>query len=427
MKRMVCALLLLLALLVGGGTALAAGGEGAGSGVAAMAEEFRMVKGAVAGSAVRFSATDFKQAMGIRRFDAITVTALPDEAGGTLYFGSEELAVPATVPRGSLDNLRFVPKDDGVKEASFRFTCESYAGGEELLCMIRFAEKKNEAPTVSDVAASREVSTFRSLAAEGRLCATDPEGDEIEFIVISYPKRGTLSLTPATGEFVYTPRAGYTGDDSFTYVVRDYYGNYSEPETVRVTVDAAPEGLVFCDLTGTTGALPAIALAEENIMTGVLVGDGLYFEPDATLLRGEFLVMAMKAVGITPRAGLLYSAFDDDGEIPEGLRPYIATAQEGGYIVGELSDAGLVFRAEEPITRGEAAKTLARLMELSAPESAPTFADEGTVTSSVLDAARALAAMGIFQKTEEGMLDAEAPLTRAAAAEMLYATLLACR
>ena len=193
-----------------------------------LAEETAMIKGAVAGETVRFSATDFKQAMGIKRFGAITVTSLPDAAAGTLYFGEQGVTAPVTIPRESLASLRFVPKDKGVTEAGFTFTCESYAGGAEILCSIRFTEKVNQAPTVSDVAASRLVSTFRSLSAEGTLCATDPEGDALEFLIVTYPKHGTLTMTDKeAGDFRYTPVGTYVGKDSFTFVVRDSYGNYS--------------------------------------------------------------------------------------------------------------------------------------------------------------------------------------------------------
>ena len=393
-----------------------------------VAEEATMIKGAVAGDTVRFSAADFKQAMGIRRFDGITLTSLPPKETGTLLFGGKDVTVGTTLPRASLVGLTFVPADDKVTEAAFTFTCDAYAGGAEIACTIRFAEKLNEAPTVSDVAASRLVSTVRGLTAEGTLCATDPEGDAIEFIVVSYPQNGTLTvLDAATGDFRYTPTGSYTGKDEFTFVVRDLYGNYSSPASVRVEVSERGSDLDYADLKASAVFLPALVLAEKNIMPGTLEGDHMFFYPEAGVSRGEFLTMAMKAAGITPREGLANTVFDDNAAIPTGLRPYVATAQEKGYVIGTLADEGLVFRADEEITRGEAAVILARILEADAPASTPLYPDTGDLPGSMRDAVMAMCAMGVYSRNEDGHLAATEALDRAAAAEMLHATLLASK
>lgn len=393
-------------------------------GIGVMAEGATMVKGAVAGDTVRFSATDFKQAMGLRRFESITLTSLPDGECGTLYFGKEAVSVGVSVPRASLDNLSFVPKNEGVKEADFRFTCESYAGGAEMVCTIRFAEALNHAPTVSELAATRAVSTYCGVVAEGCLLATDPEGDAMEFIVLSYPTHGTLTLTDsAYGDFRYTPVSGFVGKDSFRFVVRDHFGNYSAPAEVSVTVSERESTLNYCDLPITSSCLPALVLAEENIMLGTLVGDGMYFSPAEKVSRGEFLVMAMKSAGISPRAGLVNTVFDDNDAISEGIRPYVATAQECGYIIGKLSADGLTFNAEEMISRGEAALIMARILGASLPTSGFPITDEAMPTAYRAPALSLLAA-GIYPKDGEGLLSVTKSLDRAAAAEMLYGALL---
>lgn len=424
MKKTV--LLPLLALLLAIPLVTVASATGLLSGGAAvLAEETGMIKGGIIGERVRFSATDFKQAMALRRLEEITVTSLPDSADGTLYLGEEAVCAPVTIPAKSLAALTFVPTSRAVKEASFTFTCERYAGGAVVVCTVRFADERNAAPTVSDVAASRAVSTLRSLTAEGTLCATDPEGDSLEFLVVSYPMHGTLMITDkAHGDFTYTPTAGYVGSDAFTFVVRDEYGNYSYPAEVSVTVKKTESDLYYEDLVDTTISLPAIALGVENIMLGTLVGDGMYFDPDGVTTRGDFLVMAMKATGITPREGIAHTVFDDDSEIPTGIRPYAATAQERGYILGTLSERGLTLDADKVITRGEAAVVLARILDLKMPTSAPAYPDSDSLTRRVREATIALAAAGIYPRTEEGLLAADKPLDRAAAAEMLYAAML---
>jgi hypothetical protein len=56
-------------------------------------------------------------------------------------------------------------------------------------------------------------------AAEGVLANdTDPDGDAMTARVTGNPARGSLSFN-ADGSFVYTPSAGFFGEDSFTYEV----------------------------------------------------------------------------------------------------------------------------------------------------------------------------------------------------------------
>ncbi len=395
-------------------------------GVTSLGADSGMIKSGLKGDEIRFSATDFKQAMGIRKFDGITVTALPQAEHGALRYGNTAVTVGMTIPRDSLNLLCFTPADDSLTETTFSFTCDRYAGGAEMVCTIRYAERVNQAPTVSDVVASKQVSTLRDIAVDGTLCATDPEGDALEFLVIAYPKHGSLMmLDSGCGDFRYTPKSGYTGTDSFTYVVRDCYGNYTEPTTARIRVEQAGTSLTYADMGEKPASLAAIVLAKENIMLGTLAGDHMHFYPEEGVERGEFVVMAMKAAGITPEKNLTVTVFDDDESIPEPIRGYIATAQKRGYIVGELSEAGLCFHAGETITRAEAAMVLARILEARVPVSVPLFPDAEAVPAYAKEAIDALCAMGVYARDEQGNLAAKADLDRAAAAEMLYGVLQA--
>ena len=423
MKKLLTLFVILTLLAVGTVTASAA--PLLSDGIAVIAGGGGMVKGAISGDAVRFSATDFKQAMGIRRFDCITLTSLPDGKDGILYFGKEPITVGASVPRASLDTLSFVPSSESVNEASFSFTCDAYAGGAEVVCTIRFAERVNQAPTITDVTASRAVSTLSGVTAEGTLCASDPEGDLLEFIVLEYPSHGTLVLTDtAYGDYTYTPTAGYVGSDSFRFTVRDYYGNYASPVTVSVTVDERGTQPDYHDLP-TSAALPTLVLAKESIMLGTLVGDEMYFAPNGGVSRAEFVAMAMKAAGIRPREGLIHTVFEDDAEIAEGLRPYVATAQERGYIVGQFGEDGLILDPNAEINRGEAAVILSRVLGTTVPVGGSiSYADGDTLPLSCRSATLSLCAAGIYPRDAAGLLSVNERLDRAAAAEMLYGALL---
>jgi VCBS repeat-containing protein len=64
---------------------------------------------------------------------------------------------------------------------------------------------------------------------------SDPDGDALTAAKASDPSHGTVSVN-ANGTFTYTPAAGYTGPDSFTYTASD--GTLQDTGTVSITVTA---------------------------------------------------------------------------------------------------------------------------------------------------------------------------------------------
>lgn len=70
------------------------------------------------------------------------------------------------------------------------------------------------------------------------LPGSDPDADPLTFELLDPPAHGTLSdLDPATGRVRYTPAAGYSGPDSFTYRVSD---GYAESAAGTVTLEVQP-------------------------------------------------------------------------------------------------------------------------------------------------------------------------------------------
>lgn len=65
------------------------------------------------------------------------------------------------------------------------------------------------------------------------LTATDPDGDALTYAIVADPSHGSLSGTPPV--VTYTPNAGYTGPDSFTFKANDGQLD-SNIATVSITV-----------------------------------------------------------------------------------------------------------------------------------------------------------------------------------------------
>lgn len=103
----------------------------------------------------------------------------------------------------------------------------------------------NDPPlAASDSYSTTEGMTLSVPALAGVLANdSDVENDSLTAILASDPMSGTLSLQP-DGSFVYTPTAGFSGTDSFTYQADDGQA-LSAPATVTLIVIARPPTYLY--------------------------------------------------------------------------------------------------------------------------------------------------------------------------------------
>ena len=97
---------------------------------------------------------------------------------------------------------------------------------------------------------------------------TDPNNDPLSAVEVSDPAHGTLTLN-ANGSFAYTPNAGFSGTDTFTYRTNDGAAD-SNTATVTITVNPANDPPAAND--------DSYALAKGNTLSvpaasGVLAND----------------------------------------------------------------------------------------------------------------------------------------------------------
>lgn len=374
------------------------------------------------GNEVAFSAETFARGLNLSRVDYITVKSLPDTAAGELLLGSSRVAAGQTVSGENLSFMTFVAASEEATHASFTFTANG--GATPTLCNVYLLERVNYTPTVSLASGlSLNVSTHRDMVAHGRLSAYDPDGDELLFEVVSYPKNGSLLLTDAgRGSYEYTPQSGYVGSDCFSYVARDRYGNYSAAATVNLKVSQAGTSVTYADMEGSDAYNAALFLTEAGVMSGTQVGNRHFFYPEQTVSRVEFLVMAMNAAGMTEVPECEATVFADDGEIPDAWRGYVATAHELGYITGSLENGKLCFRPNEEITRAQAAVILSGIVGSCEVAVVPTFADGSSIPVWAVDAIYSLGSAGILT-SNDGYIEPTAAVTRADTARMLSAVM----
>ncbi|MBM6924745.1 S-layer homology domain-containing protein [Pseudoflavonifractor phocaeensis] len=359
-----------------------------------------------------FSADDFDSEEGL---DAIVVTSLPDPAAGTLTLGGLLVGEGDVIALSAVDGLRFTPSaQPTVLETGFTFAPLYVDGarGTECMAELYLLTQANGAP----VAENLELTTYKNVAVTDRFAAVDPEGDILTYRLVKKPARGQVTIGE-DGQFVYTPYENKTGKDSFTYIAMDTVGNASDPATVKVKIEKPDTKVAYADLDGHPAHRDAIRLAEEGVFVGECVGEQYFFQPDALVTRGEFLAMAMDTAEVETLAGVTRTGFADDEDIPTWAKPYVSAALMGGLIQGSRDEAGqVVFQANDPITRAEAAVMLDRMLGVTDVDAGAFGLAEAPVWAA--QAAANLTTCGVL---EGGSLGDS--LTRAEAAGLLRASL----
>ena len=348
--------------------------------------------------------------------------SIPANTAGELLLGSTRVAAGQTISAENLPYMTFCGATEEPVKATFTFTANG--GSTPMICNVYLIDETNYTPTVSVASGlSLNVSTHKGLSAYGTLSAYDPDGDSLIYEVVSYPQNGSLRLTDrAMGTYVYTPSSGYVGSDSFSYVARDKYGNYSAAATVNLKVTVSGTSVTYADMENSQAYNAALTLTESGVMSGTQVGNLYYFYPEKSVTRTEFLVMAMNAVGITEVPACDATVFADDADIPESMKSYVATAYEMKYISGSLSDGKLCFLPNEEITRAQAAVILSNIVGLCDVAVTPTFADHSEIPVWASDAIYSLNAAGIMGSMD-GYISPVSKITRAQTAQMLAAAM----
>ncbi len=390
-------------------------------GIFILAERGSMAKSGMRGSELCFSRDDFSRALNLGGIGEITFTSVPPDTDGKLLVGNTVIRSGQTVSGSNISLITFRAANEAVRGTSFTFAPNGEAY--DLRCSLYFLDEVNYAPTVSIApAVSLDVSTYENVTHYGKLSAFDPDGDECIYEIVSYPEKGLLVMNGDDGEYVYTPDKNFVGKDSFCYVARDKYGNYSASAEVSVEISRASLSAVFEDMGDSDAHSAAIKLSEAGIMSGTQIGDGYYFQPDKAVSRSEFVVLAMRSLGIREVNNLRTSGFSDDSDIPVSMRGYIAAARELEYVSGTYVDGKLCFLPNESITRAEAAVIISRMIEAATPVIAPSFSDAEDVPAFAESSLASLAAMGVIE-TSNQKIEANEVMTRGDTAKMLVAVM----
>jgi len=358
--------------------------------------------------------------------DGIVIITLPQPEYGTLCIGKRGLLRGEGVAVENLGELRFVPAEnadaDLVKNAFFEFTPVYADGSAGNVIPYSLSEKirANNIPIAENIA----VETFANVGITGQFSGIDPDADQVMYTLATEPKHGSVRYN-TNGTFLYQPFAGKTGSDSFTYMACDDSGAVSMPATVTIAINEQSTDLVYADMEGSSAQYAALLLSENGIFTGKTIGGCTYFEPDAQVTRGEFIAMTVALTELSPETNDASSAFLDETEIPTWCRAFTDTAVTAGFIQGSGSEGARLLRANDGITRAEAAVILSNVLDREDADVVRFYADEELIPAWAKQAMSNVDVYGIMPADADGTMAPDTVLTRADAA-LILSRMLSC-
>ncbi len=339
-------------------------------GMSIIQKDVKVIKTCSYGEKICFTKSDFTDILGEDELRSITISSLPDTKYGCLKFGNLDAFAKQVISADGIEFLTFEPAVSNVS-CTFDFTVNEG----EIKCLLYVIDKENSAP----VGESFKVNTAEDIPVFSRLKGSDIDGDELEYIIVSQPENGRITMTnKELGIFKYTPTSNFRGTDSFTYRVSDKYGNLSDISTVTVKTSKNKSKTVYADMAENPAQYASLVLAENNILIGEKIGDRLYFSPTEAVERGDFLVMAMKCAGYSPN---IYTqtntGFDDDENIPSYTKGYVITAMNLGIDCSENGEN--IFNANEPINEYDASKIISSIISPDDVGQALSFLDNTVI------------------------------------------------
>ncbi len=164
-----------------------------------------------------------------------------DSEGDTLTVSLVDQPSHGTVTLAEDGSFQYTPEPGFHGEDSFTYMA-SDGHRQSSVTMVAIAiDAMNDVPvSTGDSYSVAQDSTLTVDTATGVLANdTDSDGDPLTAALVDQPAHGSVTLAE-DGSFVYTPEAGFSGEDSFTYTAGDGQA-VSQPATVAITVTATAE------------------------------------------------------------------------------------------------------------------------------------------------------------------------------------------
>jgi VCBS repeat-containing protein len=173
---------------------------------------------------------------------AVVINVLANDSdvdGDTLTITAVGTAGNGTVVDNGDGTVTYTPDPDYNGPDSFTYTVSDGTVTDTATVNVTVNPVNDPPVAVDDGYATSFETTLNVAAVAGVLDNdTDVEGDALTAVLQDDVTNGTLTLN-SDGSFDYTPDAGFSGTDSFTYFANDGTENGLTPATVTITVNAA--------------------------------------------------------------------------------------------------------------------------------------------------------------------------------------------
>ena len=169
------------------------------------------------------------------------------------------------------------PNFETTNSYNLQVTATDVGGGAGINVIAVNINNINEPPVSSNLS----LSITSGHTVSGTLNATDPEGDAIQYEIVSNPSNGSVTLDNAsTGAFTYTS-AGGLNSSSFTYKAKDPSGSntFSNVATVTISVPSLAVTITETDndlsgVTVNTGG--TVRVGKTGTISGTATATGVF-------------------------------------------------------------------------------------------------------------------------------------------------------
>ncbi len=149
--------------------------------------------------------------------DELTIYSVDDGSNGSVSIDDNKVI--------------YTPNSDFVGEDTFDYVIRDSENEEATAKVTVKVNESNTAP----IAVDDNATTAEGNSVTIDVLANDTDAEDDELLIDSFTQGSNGSVTEVEGKLVYTPNSGFSGTDSFTYLVSD--GLVTDEATVTVTVN----------------------------------------------------------------------------------------------------------------------------------------------------------------------------------------------
>lgn len=165
---------------------------------------------------------------------SVVINVLDNDAGSTLSIAGYTMPAFGALVLNPDRSFTYTPRADFVGNDGFAYTVRDSLGGTASADVTITVVRPNTAPTARNDSAQTLAGDSAAISVLAN--DNDADGDTFGIIGIDAPGHGTIEVQPDQ-TIRYTPEAGFSGIDSFTYTIGDGQGGLGTAN-VTITVTA---------------------------------------------------------------------------------------------------------------------------------------------------------------------------------------------